>query len=157
MAVQLAEDIVELIASGVDVYVATRDSELEPESMFAMGIRPHPDRTAFTVYLPEALAQRTCQNLRDNGDIAVTLERPTEVRAFQLKGRSYAIRPSNDRDRELQLVFRAALTEQFAAVGVPRSITRRLVWWPSLAVDVRLREVFSQSPGPSAGHPMLAG
>jgi hypothetical protein len=33
----LTEDLLEFIASGVDVYVATRDADLEPESMMAMG------------------------------------------------------------------------------------------------------------------------
>ena len=154
MPAQLPEEVVELIASGVDVYVATRDRELEPESMFAMGIRPHADRAVITVYLPEALSAQTCQNLTDNGDIAITVERPIDHMAVQIKGRSLGVRPSTEQDRELQAVFRAALVEQFAKVGIPRSTTRRLVWWPSIAVDVAIRDIYLQSPGPRAGEPL---
>jgi len=147
----IPEELVELIASGVDVYVATRDAALEPESMLAMGIRAHADRKSLTVYLPEALAKATLQNLADNHEIAVTLSRPSDFKAVQLKGLATAIRPSTETDREFQAIFRAALVEQFEAVGVPRCATRRLVWWPSLAVEVSVRDVFGQAPGLGAG------
>jgi hypothetical protein len=151
----IPEELSELIATGVDVYVATRDAELEPESMMAMGIRLHRERGTLTVYLPQALAAPTCKNLAENSEIAVTLIRPSDMKAAQLKGKSVAVRQSTETDRELQMIFRSALIEQMAAVGIPRCATRRLVWWPSLAVEVAVREVYSQTPGPSAGEPMV--
>ena len=147
----IPEELVELIASGVDVYIATRDSALEPESMFAMGIRTHADRRSLTVYLPQALADATLANLANNHEIAVTLIRPSDFKSVQLKGQATNIRPSTETDREFQAIFRAALVEQFEAVGIPRCVTRRLVWWPSLAVDVNVRDVFGQTPGPASG------
>src|SRR5688572_8847549 len=147
----LSDEIVELISSGVDVYVATRDSQMKPESMLAMGLEPHADRGEVTVYLPETLAAATLANLADNGAIAVTLSRASDLRTMQLKGRCKHVRPSAESDREKQLVFRAALTEQLAFVGVPRSATRRLVWWPSVAVEFQVTDVFVQTPGPRAG------
>lgn len=147
----LSDEIVELMSSGVDVYVATRDAHLKPESMLAMGLEPHADRSRVTVYLPESLAAATLANLADNGAIAVTLSRPSDLRTLQLKGKCKKIRPSGESDREKQLIFRAALAEQFAFVGVPRSATRRLVWWPSIAVEVQVTDVFVQTPGPRAG------
>jgi hypothetical protein len=150
----LAEEIVEFIASGVDAYVATHDRELEPESMLAMGLRASPERNLLTVYVPEALSQVTCRNLEDNGQIAVTAIRPSDFKAVQIKGTSVRIRSSGELDRELQAVFRAALVEQFEIVGIPRAITRRLVWWPSLAIEFGVREIFLQTPGPRAGEPL---
>ena len=147
----LSDEIVELISSGVDVYVATRDRHMKPESMFVMGLEAHAERTEVTVYLPESLAAATLANLADNGAIAVTLSRASDLRTLQLKGKCKKIRPSNEADREKQLVFRAALAEQLAFVGVPRSTTRRLVWWPSIAVEVEVSDVFVQTPGPRAG------
>jgi len=147
----LSDEIVELMGSGVDVYVATRDCNLKPESMFAMGLEPHANRSQVTVYLPEDLAAATLANLAENGAIAVTLSRASDLRTMQLKGKCKKIRPSDEADRERQLIFRAALTEQLAFVGVPRSATRRLVWWPSIAVEVEVSDVFVQTPGPRAG------
>lgn len=150
----LHEELSELIASGVDIYVATRDAELVPESMLAMGVRADADRCGITVYLPEARAASTLANLKDNGRIAITLTRPSDHKSVQLKGRVRQIRESGPSDRELQAVHRAALVEQFAMVGVPRGATRRLVWWPSVAVEVELENVFTQTPGPHAGEPI---
>jgi hypothetical protein len=154
MAVPLSEEVVEFLASGVDACVATRDRELEPEALLAMGIRAHADARHVTVYLPAATAGVTRQNLADNGDIAITLERASDARAIQIKGKATNVRDSDETERALQAVFRAALIEQFALVGIPRATTRRLVWWPSLAVDVEVREVFQQTPGPKAGEPL---
>lgn len=157
MPVRLPEEIVEFIAAGVDVSIATRDRELEPETMFAMGVKPSADRTRLTVYLPTVLAQATLDNLADNQQIAVTLERPIDLRAVQIKGRSLGVRPSGEADRELQAICRAGLVEQLSAVGVPRCLSRRLVWWPSVAVEVEIAELFQQTPGPRAGAPLSEG
>ena len=147
----LTEDLVELLSSGADMYIATRDAELRPESMFGMGLRPHLDRCQLTVYLPQIHAERTRQNLLDNGHIAVTIVRPIDHASVQIKGKFVDIRASEEADREFQLLFRSALVEQFALVGVPRPLTRRLVWWPSWAVTLTVDDVFSQTPGPRAG------
>jgi hypothetical protein len=152
----ITEELVELIASGVDVYVATCDAELEPESMFGMGVRALADRKTLMVYLPQALAAATLRNLEDNGRIAVTMNRPSDLKAVQLKGRFVSVRASDDVDREFQLIFRAALVDQLEAVGVPRSVTRRLVWWPSFAVEIAVDDVFGQTPGPRAGERLAA-
>jgi DNA-binding sugar fermentation-stimulating protein len=153
----LSEDLVELISSGVDVYVATRDAALEPESMMAMGIRVDAERDVVTVYLPEPGRQATLDNVGNNGEVAVTLVRPSDFRSVQLKGVSLGLRPSGETDKEFQRIFRSALIEQFEIVGVPRSTTRRFTWWPSLALDVRVRDVFGQTPGPRAGERMAPG
>jgi hypothetical protein len=154
MAGVLAEEVVEFMASGVDVYVATRDAGLEPEAVFAMGIRAHDDRRRVTVYIPLPFAGATRKNLDHNAQIAITLERPGDAFAVQLKGLALGMTESDERDRERQLVFRSALVEQLATVGVPRATTRRLVWWPSVAVEVEVHSIFQQTPGPRAGEPM---
>lgn len=149
----LTEELVEHMATGVDMMVGTRDASLAPESMLAMGIKVHPDRRTVTVYLPTQLAAATLRNLQDNGQIAVTLVRASTLKGIQLKGRYLCHRESSPSDRDLQAVFRSALVEELAVVGVPRSATRRLHWWPSIAVDVDVDSVFVQTPGPKAGEP----
>src|SRR5689334_10700357 len=108
------------------MYVGTRDRELWPESMFAMGARVDCDTGVVTLFLPRATASSTLANLEDNGQVAVALTRPSDHKSYQIKGRSLRVRESTASDRELQSVHRAALTEQFAAVGIPRGLTRRI-------------------------------
>lgn len=152
---KISDDLVEYFASGVDVYVATRGPDLMPESVLGMGIRVHPDRSAVTVYLPKVTCESTLANLADNGRIAATLVRPVDHRSVQLKGRCTNVRDSDQGDREVQEIFRAALVEAFALVGVPRVFTRGLPWWPSAAVEFRVSDVYTQTPGPNAGAPLL--
>jgi hypothetical protein len=149
----LTEELVEHMATGVEVYVGTRDARLAPESMLAMGVKAHPDRRTVTVYLPLALARATLENLADNGQVAITLIRASTYKGIQLKGRCVGRRDSNAADRDLQAVHRAAMVEELAVVGVPRSATRRVHWWPSVAIDVEVDAVFVQTPGPKAGEP----
>ena len=80
----LSDEVVDLLGSGGDYYVATRDAELNPESMFGAGIWAHSDRARITVYLPSeppVLAAKTLENLALNQHIAVTVSLPT-IRAI---------------------------------------------------------------------------
>lgn len=150
----LFEELSEHMASGVVVYVATRDASLLPEATYAMGAKVDPDRGVVTVYVPLALAGATRRNIEDNGEVAVTMTRPSDHKSIQIKGKALAVREAGEADRELQSIRRAALIEQFAGVGIPREISRRIAWWPSLAVEFEVREVYAQTPGPRAGEPI---
>jgi Pyridoxamine 5'-phosphate oxidase len=152
----ISDDLMEHFASGVDVYVATRSAELMPESLLGMGVRVHPDRRTVTVYIPAAAAATTLANLRDNGQIAATFCYPPEHRAVQIKGRYTGHRESTPADREIQEIFRSAMITSFALIGIPRVVTRGLAWWPSIAIDFEVSDVYAQSPGPGAGERISA-
>ncbi len=34
---------------------------------------------------------------------------------------------------------------------MPRAIARRMIWWPSVAIEIEVADVFVQTPGPGAG------
>lgn len=148
---RLTDEVLELLSSGVDISVATRDAALAPECTFAMGLRVHADRRVVTVFVPRALAAATLRNLEDNGQIAATFARPCDHKTIQLKGRFLGARDAGPADRELQEMYRGAYGEQLALLGIPRAYTRRLAWWPSVAVDFEVHEAFGQTPGPGAG------
>ncbi len=150
----LDEELSELLASGVDIYVATRDESLAPEATFALGGRIDADRRTFTVYVPEVMAAATLRNVKANGQLAVNLSRPTDHKCVQLKGRAIGVRSSTEADRHVQSLARSALIEQFAAIGIPRAASRRLIWWPSVAIEMTVEHVYQQTPGPGAGEPL---
>jgi hypothetical protein len=148
---RLSDEVLELLSSGVDAIIATRDAALVPECTVGMGLRVHRDRWNITVFLAKTLAETTLRNLADNGQIAVTFCRPIDHNSVQLKGRCTGVRDSGPADREVQEVYRGAFAEQLAAFGLPRAVTRRFAWWPSVAIDIEVDEVFGQTPGPGAG------
>jgi hypothetical protein len=133
------------------LYLATRDAALQPSSVFAAGLEAAADGRELTVFLPAVVAAPTLANLRDNGQMALAVGRPTDHRTMQIKGTWLGERRTDDADRARVERQHEALTQELGLVGVPRSIWRRMAWWPSLALRMEVREVFVQTPGPKAG------
>lgn len=147
-------ELLEYLEGGLDILVATRDANLAPECTMGMGVKAHRDRRTLTIYVPRVGGEATLRNLADNGEIAATFCRPIDHRCVQLKGRAVAVREPGPEDRETQQRHRGAMVEQFALVGVPRALTRRFRWWPSVAVELEVTQAFIQTPGPGAGRPL---
>jgi general stress protein 26 len=147
----LSEELADFIESGVSMLVGTRDAALRPSCIRALGASIHPDRRSLTIYLPAWAAPRVVADLEQNGRIAIAFSRPISHQTIQVKGRARAWRESGEADRAVQERYLAALLEQLHAVGLPRSLARRVRWWPSVAVEVELEDVFLQTPGPDAG------
>ncbi len=141
----------DLLQTGVSVVVGTRDATLTPECTRAWGIRAGKDRTSVTVFLTEAISQKTLQNLRENGQIAISCTRPTDHVACQLKGRLRAIRPAGQRDLESSRNWHREFVGELVAIGVPAQLCEAWITEPALAVDIDVTDVFHQTPGPGAG------
>jgi predicted pyridoxine 5'-phosphate oxidase superfamily flavin-nucleotide-binding protein len=152
----LCDAVLDLLASGVIMSIATRDASLAPECAPAMGSRVHKDRKTLTVFVPESLAGITLANIANNGRVAMSITRPTNTVSMQIKGHAVAVRDAVAADAAVQEQYRGALVEQLAMVGLPRAVTRRLRWSPSVAIEVAVEEVFVQTPGPGAGRPLAA-
>jgi len=150
----LCDEVVELLGSGVVMVLATRDADLEPECVPALGARAHRDRRTLTVFVSRAMLGATLANIEDNGQVAVTVTRPLDEQSMQIKGKSRSVRDATDADRPVQEQLRGAKIEQLAGIGMPRPLARRMAFWPSVAIDIDVTDVFVQTPGPTAGLPL---
>jgi hypothetical protein len=146
-------EIVDLIESGVSILVGTRDARLRPATVRGVGARVGEDGRRLTVYVPTQTAGRAAQNLRDNGDIAVGFSRPIDNLAVQLKGRCQEVRLAGEDERLYPERYAIAFVETTFAIGMPRSLMKRMCIWPAWAATFEVRDVFSQTPGPGAGKP----
>ncbi|HLV66265.1 MAG TPA: hypothetical protein VKY73_10660 [Polyangiaceae bacterium] len=151
MPIPLPEALTEFVEGGMSILVGTRDAALRPEASRGVGASVSPDRSRLTVYLNVAVADRTLANIDENGEIAVTFSRVVDHRTFQVKGKVLGVRRSGKKDRGIQEQWLAAFVEQLYLAGLPRSISRRLRFWPSVAVEFEIHDVFAQTPGPGAG------
>jgi hypothetical protein len=147
----LRADLVEFFESGVSILVGTRDAALRPACARGAGARARAADCVVTVYLPQAASAQTVANVLSNGRIAVTFSRPLTHYSIQLKGTCSGPRESSEEDRAVQQRYRAAYAEQLHAVGLPRATAARLAWWPSVALDIVVEDLFVQTPGPNAG------
>ncbi len=146
--------MIELLRTGVSVVVGTRDAMLMPECTRAWGIRVGQDDGTVTIYLTEAISKQTLQNLRDNGQVAISCTRPTDHVACQLKGRVQAIQPVTRRDAQHSRTWHREFVEELVAIGVPASLGEAWIIEPAVAVEVRVTEAFHQTPGPGTGEKM---
>src|SRR6185436_12845360 len=60
------------------MYIATRNAAMEPLSTLAFGLQPAAGDRELTVFVPAVLAPLVVANLRDNGQMAVELVRPSD-------------------------------------------------------------------------------
>ena len=143
------DSYLQLLEDGAAFYLATRDAENQPDVAVLSGAVQGADPGTLTVYMAEGWAQ-CIANLRDNGRAAVTVARLADYRTFQLKGVCLGIRAAREDERPLiarqhDAFARAADFEQLGHV------VRSWSYWPSVAVELRVEQVFAQTPGPGAG------
>lgn len=144
----------ETVLAGLPVVaVGTRSGDLRPEGVLAAGVTIGPGAGQVTVWVPEAGGERTFANLRENGAVAVVVEKPATHRTVQVKGRCVEVREALDADREALAAAHEAFVAAVVEVGLPTAMARRRRTWPCRAVVVEVAEVFEQTPGPDAGCP----
>jgi general stress protein 26 len=146
-------DIAALIESGASTWAATADGEGNPEATRVMGTQVRENGRVLTVYLPNEQSGRTLQNIDKTRQITLFYAQQTKYRAVQVKGEVVAVRESRVADRKIQEAYKKNFVELAVAVGVPLALVGRLSYWPSTAVDVSVRELYDQTPGPKAGTP----
>jgi hypothetical protein len=147
----IPDSILKLLETGVSVLVGTRDTSLIPECTRAWGIHVAPGRRTVRIFLSEAFAGKTIDNLRENGLIAVTCTRPTDHLTCQLKGRVRKIQAVTPGERDRCRRWHRDFTVELSAIGVPAYLPEGWIVEPTLAVEFVVSEVFDQTPGPSAG------
>lgn len=147
----LPPELRELLEGPSVMYLATRNAALEPLSALAFGVQPSADGGELTLFLPAAVSPPTLANLRDNGQMAVSLVRPSDHRALQIKGVWLGERRTTEDDRAFLTRYRDAFLGEMSTIGVPRSVWGRLAWWPAVALRMEVRDTFVGTPGPSAG------
>jgi hypothetical protein len=157
MAVRLSEELAEFVEGGLSMLIGTRDAALRSQVDRAVGAFVCPDRESVTVYLNKALAAKAVANLEDNGRVALTLSRPYDHRSLQIKGLLVSLRDGTEEDRIKQERWLAGFVEHLYIVGLPRSVIRQLKIFPSVALTMRIEDVFVQTPGPGAGRRFEAG
>jgi len=147
----LTAELVEYMESGVSLLLGTRDAALRPASARAFGVEINaPSKTA-TVFVAVAGSQITLDNLRDNGQLALTFSRPADHRSLQVKGRVLSITETNEQQRRLQDRYFSRFAEGLIFTGLRQNLLRRIRYFPSYAVHFRIESMFDQTPGPGAG------
>jgi hypothetical protein len=156
MLTVLSDAVVEFMNVARSVAVGTCDDKRMPYGTRVAAVRVWPDRQHVTAFLAESIAGQTLANLRVNPRVAIQVSNPPDHRTLQLKGALYATRAAEPDDQAYIQTFIEELGRSVEGFGMPFERILRMSFWPAIAVDVRVGEIYLQTPGPGAGRP-LAG
>jgi Pyridoxamine 5'-phosphate oxidase len=156
MLTVLSDAVVEFMNVARSVAVGTCDEQRMPYGTRVAAVRIWPDRRHVSAFLAESLAGPTLANLRVNPRVGIQVSNPPDHRTLQLKGALYATRSAEPDDQPYIQKFIEELGYSVQSFGMPFERIVSMNFWPAIAIDVRVDEIFLQTPGPGAGRP-LAG
>lgn len=136
---------------GMSLLVGTVNAKNIPLCCRAVALRSRDEVATVTVYLPIATSHETLQNLALTGRMAIAATHPIDHFSLQLKGTTGDARLARaDEEVFVRTRFRA-FADILDTLGIPATVTSNASCWPALAVDMRVEQVFEQTPGPRAG------
>lgn len=150
----LSDDVASFLQSGVSIAVATRNGKLAPEGTRAWAARVDEDRIHVTVFLYAKAAGPLLANLKRHPEIAVVFDRPSDTRACQIKGTFKGSRRGRAAERAEVERQTQAFFSDLETLGFPRLLTEGWLFWPCIALTMRVTALYRQTPGPGAGEPM---
>jgi hypothetical protein len=148
----LDKSLTEFLERGLAIHIGTRTARMQPNGCRVTAVRVEDQGRNLVAYLPKAATPAVLDDLRSNGQAAVSLARPVDDRAVQVKGELISIRDADPSEEDFVLGQWRGLLVELDAIGLA-GLTSTSTWsmWPCVAVTIRVTAVFSQTPGPEAG------
>ncbi|MGE4068701.1 MAG: hypothetical protein AB7H88_18145 [Vicinamibacterales bacterium] len=150
----IAPGLAQFLEEGLSIHVGTRNDRLEPNGVRAAAVRVDPAGTHVEVYVAEAAAARVLRDLEANGQIAISLCRPVDDKACQVKGRFVSVRPAEADDRAVVTAQWDRFVGGLELIGIPRAATARWPTWPAVAIRLAVTALFEQTPAAGTGGPL---
>jgi hypothetical protein len=148
----LDKSLTEFLEHGLAIHLGTRNSALRPNGCRVTAVRVEDQGRHLVAYLPKSAPPAVLEDLRSNGQAAVSFARPTDDRAVQVKGVFVSERDADPSEEAFVLGQWQSLLHELDIIGLA-ALTSTSSWlmWPCVAVTLRVTNVFSQTPGPEAG------
>ncbi|MGE4053854.1 MAG: hypothetical protein AB7F99_03550 [Vicinamibacterales bacterium] len=134
-----------------------RDRDLRPSGCRVSAWRLAPDGHTLTAFIPmpERFQQEFLDALSDNGQIAVTIGERQSHETYQLKGTYLRHRMATPDDlplvRRNRERFLKAIRAEIPPGLDPEPLLAQILPDPTFVVELDVREVYVQTPGPGAG------
>src|SRR4030095_2938644 len=91
----LDKSLTEFLEHRVAIHIGTRDRAMRPNGCRVTAVRVEDQGRHLVAYLPTAATGAVLEDLRDNGQAAVSFARPTDDRAVQVKGQFISVRDAD--------------------------------------------------------------
>jgi hypothetical protein len=148
----LDQSLTEFLEQGLAIHIGTRNAAMRPNGCRVTAVRVEEQGRHLVAYLPKAVTPEVLEDLRSNGQAALSFARPTDDRAVQVKGEFISARDADPSEEAFVMGQWQALLKELDVIGLA-ALTSTSTWlmWPCVAVTLRVTAVFSQTPGPEAG------
>jgi hypothetical protein len=145
------ERILKCLETGVAVIVGAVDASGNPACCRGVGLRSEDGLATATVFVPVATSSDVIAAVATTQRLAVVTTYPIEHLATQLKGVAQTTRIARaDEEAFIKRHF-GGFAAVLNSLGYPRRVTNTVTNWPAFAIDMRVDEIYEQSPGPKAG------
>jgi hypothetical protein len=145
------QQILKRLDPGVSVIVGSVDAAGNPSCCRAVGLRSDAELAALTVFVPVATSRDTIANVAATGRLAVVTTHPISHCATQLKGVVEHTRMARGDEEAFVAGHLASFGGVLNTIGYPLRVVRSVAHWPAYALEMRVDEIYEQSPGPKAG------
>jgi len=145
------ERLLKGLEPGVSTIVGSVDCDGNPSCCRAVGLKSENDLATVTVFVPMATSQETIANVAATRRLAIVTTHPISHCATQLKGIVERTRPAREDEQPFIEAFLGGFGGVLNTIGYPLRVTRSVVHWPAYALEMRVEEIYEQSPGPRAG------
>ena len=139
------------VEPGVSVIVGSVDADANPSCCRAVGLKTDDELATVTVFVPVATSADTIANIGATERLAIVTTHPISQCATQLKGVVQRTRPAREDEEPFIVNHFASFGGVLNTIGYPLRVTRSVTHWPAFAVEMRVDEIYEQSPGPKAG------
>ena len=148
----LDKSLTEFLEQGLAIHIGTRNGRMQPNGCRVTAVRVEEQGRHLVVFLPTSASPQVLEDLRSNGQAALSFARPVDDRAVQVKGVFVSERAMDPTEQTFVMSQWGALFAQLEAIGLS-GLANMSTWtmWPCTAVTIRVNAVFSQTPGPEAG------
>ncbi|HUP41399.1 MAG TPA: pyridoxamine 5'-phosphate oxidase family protein [Vicinamibacterales bacterium] len=139
------------VEPGVSVIVGSVDVDGNPSCCRAVGLKTDDELATVTVFLPVATSGDTIANIAATERLAIVTTHPISHCATQLKGVVQRTRPAREDEESFIVEHFAGFGGVLNTIGYPLRVTRAVTHWPAFALEMRVDQIYEQSPGPKAG------
>ncbi len=142
--------ILRCLENTVSILVASVDGSGEPSCCRGVALTSNDNLATLTVFVPAATSRDTIANVKATARVAVVATHPIDHSSIQMKGVAVS-RPARPEEEALVRRGFQGFAELLNSIGIPPRVTKAVTLWPAMAIDVRVDEIYDQTPGPRAG------
>jgi hypothetical protein len=152
----VSDAVVDFLAVARSVSAGSCNALGQPYATRCAALRVQPDRQHVALFIGEVISQTLLRNVTETSRLAVQVSHPSDHRTVQLKGKSVRVGQAPDSDRAFVERWVQELAQVVDQLGMPYERVVRMAHWPATLIELRVEEIYLQTPGPGAGAP-LAG